>query len=652
MNLLSYSQSNDFAQHSEDIESLLNSNVSTVSKYDQNIFSTPAPILIISSDEIKEMGYSDIYDVVSSLNGFFVRDDHSYTFVGIRGMDHLASYNSKAIVLYDGHILNDNIYTTPFLHNEFPISIRSIERIEVIQGPGSVMYGTGAMFAVINIIPKKGKSIDGINAVSRIGSWGTRDIALTIGHEINDIDFNISLRYGQNNGSTHGYKKYVDSIFQIQNTTKKDPEDYVNFTSKVSYQDFNLLTSYSKRNKTYTSGSWGAIFDTQNPISDARFFTELSYKYDHDIQNSTQARVYFDKYKYEGEYIYDIIQKDRNYGTWAGFEIRHITDLAIDNRLSFGVDYIYEFEANYKLWDNDATYFDKNFPSYRFSSYIQDDYQLFENLAISAGFRYDYFKLNNLNNLSPRFSIIYSPWNSFSFKYMFNHSFRAPNIYELYYEEHNIHEANPKLKPEKMYSNEFLIIHDLNLNTRLEFTYYHHILHDLISIDNNKKTTKFYNLVEVINQGIQASIQYKNENGYYGEFAYSYQNPVDETTNKRQENSPKHLIKLKASALIFDFWRISIEDYYETSRLTLEDNMTQKRYNTSDYNLTHLYSSFNINKLINLIDNDIKIPSLSLGVNIRNLWDREYYLPVGTEFKQLAVPQAQRAIYFSLEFGL
>lgn len=651
-NFFCYSQSNDFAQSSEEIESLLNSNVSTVSKYDQNIFSTPAPILIISSDEIKDMGYTDIYDVISSLNGFFVRDDHSYTYVGIRGIDHLASYNSKAIVLYDGHVLNDNIYTTPFLHNEFPISINSIERIEVIQGPGSVMYGTGAMFAVINIIPKKGKSIDGINIQTKIGSWGTKDIALNYGQEINSVDINLSFRYGENNGNKHRYDKFVDTTLNYKRNSHSDPEDYINFTGKVAYDNLIFLASYSKRNQVYTSGSWNAIFDSENPITDSRFFTEISYQYDHNIENTTQARLYFDKYKYTGEYHYENIQKDKNDGTWAGFEIRHVSDFGVDNRLSFGIDYIYEFDANYKLWDSEEVYYDKNYPSYRFSTYIQDDYQLFENLAISAGLRYDYFKLTDLNNLSPRFSLIYSPWNSFSFKYMFNHSFRAPNIYELYYEETGIHAANPKLKPEKMYSNEFLIIHDINKNTRLELTYYHHMLHDLISMDNNMKTTKFYNMVKVINQGVQASIQYKSDEGYFSELAYSYQNPIDESTKKRLENSPEHLLKLKASALFFDFWRISIENYYETSRLTLEDNATRKRYKTSDYNLTHLYSSININKLIDKFDNDLKLPSLSLGINVRNLWDRLYYLPVGNEFKQLAVLQATRAIYFTLEFGL
>lgn len=92
------------------LEELLNTEVTTVtgaSKYQQDLTDSPASISIITADEIRKNGYRTLADALNSVRGFYLSYYRSYHYVGVRGLSPLGDYNSRILLLVDGHRLND-----------------------------------------------------------------------------------------------------------------------------------------------------------------------------------------------------------------------------------------------------------------------------------------------------------------------------------------------------------------------------------------------------------------------------------------------------------------------------------------------------------------------------------------------------------------
>src|SRR4030042_6440423 len=136
------------------IEELMEIEVATVygaSKYEQKVTEAPSSVTVITADEIKKYGYRTLADILRSVRGFYVTNDRNYSYVGCRGFARPGDYNSRVLVLVDGHRINDNVYDSVLVGLEFILDVDLIDRVEIIRGTSSSLYGTAAFFAVINI---------------------------------------------------------------------------------------------------------------------------------------------------------------------------------------------------------------------------------------------------------------------------------------------------------------------------------------------------------------------------------------------------------------------------------------------------------------------------------------------------------------------
>ena len=119
----------------------------------------PASVTIINKDEIKKYGYRNLADILRSVRGFFVTNDRNYQYLGVRGFNRPGDYNTRILLLVDGHRLNDGLYDQAPIGYDFPVDIDLIDRVEVIRGPSSSIYGTNAFFAVVNVITRNGREL-------------------------------------------------------------------------------------------------------------------------------------------------------------------------------------------------------------------------------------------------------------------------------------------------------------------------------------------------------------------------------------------------------------------------------------------------------------------------------------------------------------
>ena len=115
------------------------------------------------------------------MRGFYVTNDRNYTYVGVRGFGRPSDYNNRVLVLVNGHRYNDNVYDQALIGNEFPIDLALVDRIEVIRGPGSALYGTSAFFAVINVVLRPGGAVGGSESSVEVGSFDTYRLRTSYG---------------------------------------------------------------------------------------------------------------------------------------------------------------------------------------------------------------------------------------------------------------------------------------------------------------------------------------------------------------------------------------------------------------------------------------------------------------------------------------
>ena len=115
----------------------------------------PSSVTVITAAEIQEQGYRTLAAILESVRSFYVTYDRNYSSLGVRGFERPGDFNTRVLLLVDGHRMNDNVYDEAMIGTEFPIDIDMIQRVEIVRGPASSLYGSNALLAVINIVTDK-----------------------------------------------------------------------------------------------------------------------------------------------------------------------------------------------------------------------------------------------------------------------------------------------------------------------------------------------------------------------------------------------------------------------------------------------------------------------------------------------------------------
>ncbi len=170
-------------------EELLELNVDrvyTASKYEQSISRAPASVSIVTSDDIRKLGLRTLAGVLQSVRGVYVPYDRTYSYLGIRGFQRPGDYNSRVLLLVDGHRLNENLYGAFLLGTEAVPDVDLIDRVEVIRGPSSSLYGESAFLGVVNVITKRGRQLNGFEVSGEVASFDTYYGRLSFGQKFDN----------------------------------------------------------------------------------------------------------------------------------------------------------------------------------------------------------------------------------------------------------------------------------------------------------------------------------------------------------------------------------------------------------------------------------------------------------------------------------
>lgn len=215
-------------------EMLLNKDVSSASKKAESSFEAPLSTTVLSHDEIVQSGARNIEEALRLIPGMIVREKTTGNFdIHIRGNDNippdnlfLYSENSMSLVMIDGRQVYNYVNGGTFWET-LPIGIADIDRIEVVRGPASALYGANAATGVINIItlqPDQNKIT--INGSVSAGSLNTKLANISVGQAINPkIGYRVSANYEYMDRTTDKlYSFEKDSMYTVQDLfNERDP---------------------------------------------------------------------------------------------------------------------------------------------------------------------------------------------------------------------------------------------------------------------------------------------------------------------------------------------------------------------------------------------------------------------------------------------
>ncbi|WP_223635792.1 TonB-dependent siderophore receptor [Corallococcus sp. EGB] len=302
---------------------------------------SPAVVTAITADEIKASGARDLMDVLLQVPGFFFGVDVQGTVgPGFRG---LWGQEGKVLLIIDGKEMNEQLYSTIQLGHEFPVEL--IERVEVVRGPGSVIYGGNAELAVINVITR---GIQGSTDALVVGTYGQlehglgrRSLTLSgrkVFESVPGLSAFASASLGQGQRSDAVFNDFYGNSASMNGASRMDPTVV---QAGVGYRDLQLSLLYQRQDTTSVV-SVDEVLPTPASTDFESFHAELSDRFRPTDRLEIIPRLNFtlgESYRDSDEssdFFYDKRYRrlrGRALARWAAFDSLQLTggvDLAFD----------------------------------------------------------------------------------------------------------------------------------------------------------------------------------------------------------------------------------------------------------------------------------------------------------------------------------
>ena len=178
------------------LEQLMSTRVTSVAGRPESRFSTPAALTVLTAEDIRRNGFRSVAEALRMVPGMFVGQVNSSSWViGARGLTGSSLTATRYLVLIDGRLVYDPLISTTFW-DVVDVPIADLDRIEVIRGPGSTLWGVNAMNGVVNIITKK--AIDTVGTLVEVGAGSNDESSVTLRHGTAvdaDTAFNVWAKY-------------------------------------------------------------------------------------------------------------------------------------------------------------------------------------------------------------------------------------------------------------------------------------------------------------------------------------------------------------------------------------------------------------------------------------------------------------------------
>lgn len=556
------------------IEELIEQEVTIATKSSQKVTQSPSVISVITSEEIKAMGLRELEEVLKNIPGIgFTQTRIGTKPFELRGVSDIRQ-GGRLLIMVDGTPINGVMHGSAVFYGA-TYNLDQVERIEVIRGPGSALYGRNAFSGVVNIITKKATSNNQFELGTSYGSFNTFDIHSFYGLKRKNLNAFLSAKYYTTDGTSSTFENGMGgkSVYNMthDNLYLNANAEYKNFQFTASYTHIadgtspglsvlldmdtvniltdgntivNLGTYCLKYNKNLSSKIHLGVKlygRNENRVQNVEQYkpntTALNVKYKLPIMLLAPEGIYakpvYDAYTYGGEIEINVKLLKTNYlllgfqGDFHGIKnatVRSNYDLATTAPRYF---YIEDSVRVYYSRDNMPVYqpgwIKNEGHDYRNAAiYVQDVHYLLPNLSLTLGGRLDYDSEVGII-FNPRLGMVWEP-NKWSWiKLLYGEAYRAPTTNEQY-KIMGLDKGNEDLKYEEIRTTE------LSIGTKFErlysqLSFYYNKLENVILqqyINDSSRVKSYYNSGKNISYGVEFENKYFFSKSIYTFLNYSY----------------------------------------------------------------------------------------------------------------------------------
>jgi outer membrane receptor for ferrienterochelin and colicins len=548
------------------LEQLMDIKVVTASGFPQTAAEAPSTITVITAKQIAERGYEQLEDALRDIPGIDMIHLNGYapTLIYFRGM--YGAENLRALLMIDGIVENNIIGTNDFAGPAY--SLHNVERIEIIWGPASALYGANAFGGVINIITKKGGDINGFTAQQGFGTFNTSFEKVSMGMRKSNFEFDVAGTLYSTDGPKFKNRdpnyaaSYVDKAYSLN--------------ARVSYYAKNSTTTFGYR--TYnTPIGWGTFFNSPtvylglppqgNKNAGIIGLVTRDVRGEKSGLESPFLRTYFIQNEYKPDEKFNLLSRityretgtsDDSYGyvTISGRNLVRVKEASYSNsldallsanyslsdkhRFSAGIelqrenvergsrrqtidttDNIYLIDGRDTVTNLNATFLPRQYDIRKnFGSYFQ--YMLSTGLLgktnFTTGIRYDYNSYFG-NSVNPRIVAVNQPNKKWTFKLQFGTAFRAPTNTEIY------RSIGMPLQTEKIKTYEANVIYSFSKKLNAQVNIFRNELSDVILIGNLSGLNTDNNPGSQRANGLEAIFNFVPAKNITGFVNFTYQDP-------------------------------------------------------------------------------------------------------------------------------
>ncbi len=599
-------------------EILLNVEIISAAKKPEKLLETPGAVYTLTASDIRLLNFNTLEECmeyvtgISSVNG----EGNVFTTTTIRG-NTLVNYNTNTLLLFDG-IPVYSPYHGSFDFGMVPLS--SIERVEIIKGANSVLYGTNAINSVINVISRRAaypeESI--VTAEGRYGTHGTLHGGAALATNKGDVEYALFVDSTETDGEEFTIRDEKNNVLDYRNSL-----DLQTFVGKFRYKNIKLhgqffnrqLPNYRTRGFTHRqeNDERGMLFniDYSHPLADKYNIRLRSNYYDW-----TLRKTYYPAFT-DADKVY--------YWDYEGF--LWSTDLELYFRPSdrnsniLGFNYSLSNARRYKS-EKDAFDIGKhNEKTMDWAVYLNGDYKLLDSLNVVYGGRYYISSYHDASgakdvstdNFSKRAGLVYKINNDLYVKALYGEAFRVPTYFEKEVDSAKV-KGNPNLAPELSISYD-LVVSAILGSARLDVNAYSMRIEDKITrvpLADGSGQKQNQNIGTVRFTGLEANLRFHFGKDIQGFTGYAYCKGKNDDMGEDLKFTYENMVNFVVSARFLNHFTFTgsakyLDDWGEADAYTvLNAGLVFKPERNSNI-------EFDL-KIDNIFNEEINLPEIARNV--------------------------------------
>lgn len=565
----------------------------TASRIEESPEEIASATTILTSEELKEKGITTVMDALREVPGVHIVQTGA--FGGLATPFVRGGGNGQALIMIDGVPVWDAMGVSrgelSFILSD--LQIEQVDRIEVVRGPQSVIYGSSAMTGAINIITRKGIGKPKIRAFSEGGSYSSFREGIELSGSNEDLSYSLDFSRLDSNGISNatGYpERDSHRLNSLASRIEGKITEKITIGVSAIYNDVDTGLDYYFDPNTYT-----LINDAQGYKQKSGLFSANTY-YNHKILSFWKQKLLFSYTKTDRDYVKDKVVEDYydgklRYVTWQHqFDLKPITLVA-------GFDYQQEIghsrEFTERRQDEKAWFWEAVFKR--------------QNVYLSAGIRYNRHQTAG-DKVTYRTCGAYTLSTNTKLHGSFGTAFRAPAIFQLFDPKW----GNISLKPEKSQGYDFGITQSFfDKKIEADVTYFFNWFKNLIVFyypEEEWWLGRYQNIATAHTEGVEFTLNITPISWLRLSANHTWLDAVDTTNNTWLPRRPKH----KGSGTVFFLWK-------DKANFSLTGTYFGKRFD-SEKNQRPLGGYF----VVNLAARYYPTSYLTFNLCFQNLFDREY----------------------------